>query len=602
MRLVKIKVHNFRAYTDEVEIPIEDLTVIIGQNDAGKSSILDALNIFFNEPKGLPDVDDFNVVSSSDTLSITCAFDDLPDNVVIDEATPTTLADEFMLNCDGLLEIKKVYPKSGKTKVFAVARHPHNNTCSDLLSLTNAKLKDAAKRLSVNLTDVDQRVNTQLRRAIWTACTDLQLGGSEIELAKESAKAVWEKLKSQMPVYALFKSDRPSTDQDAEAQDPMKVAIKEAIAAQEKELEEVRIKVENQVQDIANKTVEKIMEMAPDLAKELNPRVETKKWETLFNVSLTGDEDIPINKRGSGTRRLVLLNFFRAKAEQDSGSKGTGIIYAIEEPETSQHPNNQKMLVEAFEELVAEGTCQVLLTTHTPVLARRFSRERLRIVAKNNGYVTVVTGVDDAALNSIVNTLGILPDHDIKIFVGVEGKYDICFLKTISSILCEDGESLPDLSKAEDEGQLVFIPCGGSNVELWVARLKNLNIPEFHIFDRDNPPGMDPHYKVQADRINELPNAEAVHTSKREMENYIHPDIIVAKVPVYSGPQAVGEAHDHVDVPQLIAHSIGTNQRRAKRLINQELVADMTAELLTAVDPGGELRNWLAAIGVKLQN
>ena len=34
--------------------------------------------------------------------------------------------------------------------------------------------------------------------------------------------------------------------------------------------------------------------------------------------------------------------------------KGTGVIYAIEEPETSQHPNNQKILIKAFEELAEQ--------------------------------------------------------------------------------------------------------------------------------------------------------------------------------------------------------------------------------------------------------
>lgn len=597
MQLVAIKLENFRAYTTETEISINDLTVILGQNDAGKSSILDALNIFFNEPKGHPEADDFNVASGLDSVSITCIFDDLPESVIIDEATPTTLKDEYLLNSRGLLEVKKVYPKSGKAKVFAVAHHPQHQTCLDLLTLTNTKLKTKANSLGVDMESVDQRVNTQLRMAIWDACEDLELGDADIELAKESAKAVWEKLKPQMPVYALFKSDRPSTDQDAEAQDPMKIAIKEAIATQQVELEEIRTKVEMQVQGIANKTVEKIMEMSPDLASQLNPRVKTKNWDTLFSVSLTGDEDIPINKRGSGTRRLVLLNFFRAKAEQDSEEKGTGIIYAIEEPETSQHPNNQKMLVEAFEELIADGTCQVLLTTHTPVLARCFKCERICIVENTNSQIVISTGEDNSALERIVNSLGILPDHDVKVFVGVEGKHDISFFKTISHILNDAGEDIPDLHQAEQEGRLVFIPCGGSSVELWVTRLKGLNIPEYHIFDRDNPPTEEPHYKNVADEINLQPYSTAVHTSKRELENYIHPNIIIAKLPGYAGPEVVGVQHDHVDIPNLIGTARGTNDKKAKRWIHPKLVENITPDLLTAVDPNNELRGWLAAIG-----
>jgi uncharacterized protein YpuA (DUF1002 family) len=89
----------------------------------------------------------------------------------------------------------------------------------------------------------------------------------------------------------------------------MKSAIKEAIKGQETMLNDLAEKVKKEVQEIANRTVEKIREMAPDLANQLTPRVTNKNWESLFSVSLTGDEDIPINKRGSGTRRLVLLNF-----------------------------------------------------------------------------------------------------------------------------------------------------------------------------------------------------------------------------------------------------------------------------------------------------
>jgi len=597
MRLVRTTLHNFRAYATPTEIEIDDLTVILGQNDSGKSSILDALNMFFNEPKGLPDNDDFNVPANAETISISCVFEDLPESVVIDEVTPTTLAEEYMLNSDGLLEIKKVFPRRGKTRVYAVAKHPHHASCDDVLTLTNAKLKLAAQGLGIDLATIDKRINTQLRRAIWGACDDLQLGPTEIELAKESARAVWDKLRPQLPVFALFKSDRASTDQDGEAQDPMKSAIKEAIATQEAQLEEIRQTVENQVQEIADKTVEKIREMAPDLANQLNPRVVTNKWDTLFNVSLTGDEDIPINKRGSGTRRLVLLNFFRAKAEQESTDRGTGIIYAIEEPETSQHPNNQKLLIDAFDELVGGGTCQVLLTTHTPVLARRFNRQQLRILTKTNGGIEVSKGLDDGALERIVVTLGILPDHDIKVFVGVEGKNDIHFLATVSRILADAGEDVPDLGKAEEDGRLVFIPSGGSNVELWIARFKHLNIPEYHIFDRDNPPGMDPHYQVQAEQINAQPNATAVHTSKRELENYLHPSVIVAKLPAYAGPDAVGNTHDHADIPELVATARNCKSRRAKHWINTELVADMTPDLLDEVDRTNELRGWLAAVG-----
>ena len=63
-------------------------------------------------------------------------------------------------------------------------------------------------------------------------------------------------------------------------------------------------------------------------------------------MALRDGNGVPVNKRGSGARRLILLSFFRAQAERAAGGKE--VIYAIEEPETSQHPDNQRALAEAL--------------------------------------------------------------------------------------------------------------------------------------------------------------------------------------------------------------------------------------------------------------
>ena len=73
----------------------------------------------------------------------------------------------------------------------------------------------------------NQAIKAQLRQAIWSQAPDLALVEREVGLTKESGKEVWDQLQKHLPVYALFKSDRASTDQDAEAQDPLKSAIKE---------------------------------------------------------------------------------------------------------------------------------------------------------------------------------------------------------------------------------------------------------------------------------------------------------------------------------------------------------------------------------------
>jgi energy-coupling factor transporter ATP-binding protein EcfA2 len=615
MRLTEVKLKNYRAYRDEVSVTIENLTVIVGRNDAGKSTILDALDLFFNDSD--IEREDACVHGDPADVRITCVFSDLPDEIILDEQHPTTLQREYLVRQDGQLEICRVYncssAKGKQVRIFARADHPTREGCSDLLALKIKELKARASEQNVALQGANQSIKTDLRAAIWSQTADLMLAPTEVDLSAETGKTAWDQIRLHLPVYALFKSDRASTDQDAEAQDPMKAAIKETVKKHEAQLNGIIDQVKNELERVAKKTVEKIQEMSPALANTLTPQVKNKNWDSLFSVSLSGEDGIAINKRGSGTRRLVLLNFFRAKAEDAATSRGTGTIYAVEEPETSQHPIHQLMLLDAFQELTGQNHAQVILTTHTPTLARKVDRNYLRLVLVENGHPKVLHGNEDSTLQTIKSTLGVLPDHDVKAFLGVEGKWDIEFLKRISKIIHFSNPAVPDLESAESSGALVFIPLGGSSMELWTARLAGLDRPEFYLTDRDTPPPANPKYHAQHAVWNARPNCTVFCTNKRELENYLHPDAIKLVAPSF--PDAIA-AFD--DVPLMLAevlHSADPHSSpwgalapekrkekagRAKRRLNQECVGNMTVSLLAESDPDGEVVQWLSALGEQL--
>ena len=124
--------------------------------------------------------------------------------------------------------------------------------------------------------------------------------------------------------------------------------------------------------------------MNPEIAKELDPEFEEPKWESAFKFNLLSDDKVPMNKRGSGVRRLILLNFFRAEAERlRDERKVPNMIYAIEEPETSQHPDHQKKLIEAFITLSKSKHTQIILTTHSPGVARLLPPETISFIRKD---------------------------------------------------------------------------------------------------------------------------------------------------------------------------------------------------------------------------
>lgn len=390
MKIKTVRIENFRAYKSETTFELNDLNVIVGKNDIGKSTVLEALDIFFNENKGIIkiDKDDVNKKCKREgnlEIKISVVFEELPSTLTIDATNPTTLESEYLLKSDNTLEIVKKYTNAGKEKVFIKANHPTNESCAELLLKKNGELK---KLLTEGIECEDKTKNATIRKAIWNHFSaDLQLTEIEIEIAKLDAKNTWEQLKKHMPLYSLFQSDRKNSDGDSEVQNPMKLAVEEILKDTElrESLNKVAQEVEKKLIEVSNKTLEKLNEMNPEIADSLTPIIpspESLKWIDVFkSVSITGDQDIPINKRGSGVKRLILLNFFRAEAERRQRETNIpSIIYAIEEPETSQHPNHQRKLIEAFIGLSKADKTQVLLTTHSPAIVKMLDFEHLKLI------------------------------------------------------------------------------------------------------------------------------------------------------------------------------------------------------------------------------
>jgi putative ATP-dependent endonuclease of the OLD family len=222
VKLARLRVRNFRCYKDEIAFDFDDLTAFVGRNDVGKSTIIDALDIFLND--GAPDKNDASKDGDPKDLTIICEFTDLPAEAVIDEKFSTSFAAEHLLNPDGRLEVHRTYsghtatPKCISISAFAV--HPTAKWVSDLLQLKNPELKKRAQELKVDLKGIDPKINAHLRQSIRDTIKELDCKPILVPLNDGNAKNAWDGMKAYLPVFALFKSDRASTDQDPEAQDP----------------------------------------------------------------------------------------------------------------------------------------------------------------------------------------------------------------------------------------------------------------------------------------------------------------------------------------------------------------------------------------------
>jgi putative ATP-dependent endonuclease of OLD family len=553
MIIKKLVLENFRGYK-HVEIPFQDeINVIIGKNDVGKSSILEAMDIFFGSGKVGIDISD-RCIDSDENIAITVFFKvDTNKEYLIDTDIKSNLKDEFLLNKDGLLEIRKDWDCS-KGKITATslsislnAEYPtmFNKNPLPILKIDELKKvlsemdisnlftyitenkidyidvepynRDLGDKLKINL---DKRKRSSIRKTIYDVLKttgDLKLQSTAIPMNKEDGKNIFEALEKDFPLYELFQSDRENKDNDKGIQDPLKIVTKRVIKNSQNIIDELVKNVEKEIETTSKNTLAKLREMNEELAAELSAESSTKDFSTLFSYSFISDRGIPLNKRGSGIRRLVLLNFLRAEAENNASD--TNIIYAIEEPETAQHADHQKMIMDAFKAIGAKPNCQVFITTHSTNLLKMVKPEEVTFVKRMDGFPTIIES--NNLIYQIAENLGTLPNLNSNLAVIVEGVTDKYFIEIINQVIPEFKEII-NLRIAK----IPIFWVGGSNVTNWVKTrpLKDLNMIEFHIYDSDG----ESHYADEIQEINTWQNGSfAIETTMPTIENYIHPKVVL---------------------------------------------------------------------------
>lgn len=589
MKIRKLILKNFRGHIDSVIDFDPSFNAIIGRNDVGKSSILDALDIFLEGGTVKMDILDCSVHADKKEVTIGLVIEtERSREYLLDEKVKVTLEQESLLNGEGFLEIHKVWDCSAKSitaksmSIYLNAFYFSEFKDDPIICKKNADLKKLLKERGLQC--ADEKVNSYIRKSIYD---DISGGVKEemlIHLDKEDAKKTWEKIKEELPMFFLFQSDRANKDSDKEVQDPLKAITKNAISQVEDELESVKSQVEANIKQLANQTLEKLKQMAPEIADKLTPNVSHKAWDSLFNFSFDGDDNIPINKRGSGVRRLILLNYFRAEADRKN-TDGRNTIYAIEEPETSQHPDYQIMLINALLKLGENERNQVIITTHTPEFAKLCYKESLiHLTLKDSG---VQIDNSDEKLKNIVKTLGILP-YVCKFSVYVEGVNDIHFLKEI-------GKNIPELKEIfnfEDHEDVLILPFFGGNLKNWVDReyIKDSNIKALYLLDRDNEGNKD-----KAKDIN-TPN-EVVITKLLMMENYFSPSLIKSAFDITFSDEEEQNWREQ-NIVSLIAKNKDICDKDAKNKINKELSSKVTKQHLSEIgdDVWEEVKSWFERI------
>lgn len=613
MKLKSLKIKNFRGY-DEATINFSDeLNLIIGRNDVGKSTIMDALEIFFNgENKTAlmkPEINDCNIFALEKYFEIACLFEiDNERPIFIDSTHSTDLKEEYLLNKDGHLEVIKRWNCNNASitatslSVNLKANYPKiSEEPFILLKKTDLQKKLALYKGEIEkYDDIHKNTNSIMRKALFKhlVSKDTEYEEVLIEIKKvESAgeKDIWKKLKENLPLFFLFQSDRSNSDSDGEVQNPLKIATKKVLADLQDDLNKIKEQVEKIVSKVGDETIEKLKEFDNGIASKLKTNLNLKAWDSIFSFDLMSDDDIPLNKRGSGVRRLILLSYFRAEAERLSNEKNAKeIIYAIEEPETAQHPDYQKMILDSLITISENKKHQVILTTHTPEIAKMVDLDSIIFIQKNGNFPEILNDKQQK-LFKISRSLGILPTIQSKVVICVEGENDVNFLMNLNQYIPEF-KGIIDLK----EKDIPIIPLSGGKLINWINNdyLNNSNVLEYHIYDSDEPKYVE---KIGSMMSVSDDRRYGVNTVLSEMENYIPPKLIESEFNISLEDFIVNWGE--FDIPKHLINicmqhieDVKEREKIIKSRINNKLTKLITAEDLQEMQTYSEIETWFKSI------
>jgi len=533
MRIHSITVKNYRPFKVLPNVRLGQLTTIVGKNDTGKSSMLRAIQLFF-EKKPKIDVSDVHDGTSPDEdLIVEITFTSLPENIEIEEGIETTLRDEMLLDKDGHLRIRKTYPSDKPTnlRISLITWDFQDELFAGLPNLKESELNRRCKDVDIDVTKAGRGItNKSKREALRIKAREKGVEIKEYELKLLSRDELWKYIELLLPDFDLFESETKTDVSETSFQSSFRPIVK--TAAEQPNVTDARNNFTGAIGKALQEEVDKIFERLKRHTDDISALTAKPVflWDKAVSLQLYGKDhdgiDKPLEKRGSGIRRLLMVAFFEYLAEKKE-EKTNNVIFGIEEPENDLHPSLQRGLAQSFRQLADLG-CQIIVTSHSPVFAGVAPIEDLILIVREKGIAKTIQ-YPKLDTGEIAEQLGIEPADQITSYracVFVEGHNDIVFWKTVACKLKEGCY----VSASFEHKEIGFVPVGGSNLKCWVGirAMKRLS-RRFGVVvdsDRKNQADSIPQRKLNWKNQCEQDGGSFFILRKREIENYLCPNAI----------------------------------------------------------------------------
>lgn len=467
MHISNITITNYRGVKEKRSIQLEQLSSIVGKNDAGKTIILFAIASFLDIKNYAISSSDFNDIEKPIEFEFEFKDENLKDILM-------SKLKSKVKKTDGLEEYVEDYVFDGAIKFKRIASKPDKKFSEEYVLIEDYSQED--------LRGLYLKSDEDLNGILETYKIEIPVQGKGRNSKAEKVKFIKEffsqaervnfwieddsKISSLFPEVEMFKADY-GLEADTKFKTNSVSEIQDYFDNQDQNEDSELNKVASEIIEEMRKEAESVKNYMKDYASNLNaveitPAFDWKAAIRSVDVGFQFDGDekfIPMSHKGTGYRRLFMVARFRYLAEK---SKGNNIIYLIEEPETFLHPTAQADLLDAFKELSNEN--QIIITTHSPVFAGATSVNGVVLCTREeqSNYFNASQENDTDFLIRVINELGIKPNYnlrdDFEKILFVEGQDDATFYK----ILCDKllGRNL--------EEKILVLPTGGSSVDSFI--------------------------------------------------------------------------------------------------------------------------------------
>lgn len=368
MRIRRFQIKNFKGIgTEPLSFDFsENIITLIGENNVGKSSILEALDYFFSGTKTIP-VRYFHNFNNEqeNAISITVEFDTLSNDDKEHQAIKSYISFEDEDNECWILK-KNYYYSDGKGKC-------------DYITIVNGEEKENPGGLTQNCDDLF--TNEKMQKVFMPAVKDIA------EIVDGKKKSVFSQ------IFQLLLSEELQVTKQYET---LITALEDYAKLFEEGTKHEKV---TEIETLITEKIKRIIDASGLIDVEL------PQQEKLLPTPILSTDDgrgIPINpsEQGHGLQRALIFALLELYAEivsKPDKEVGVANLLLIEEPEIFMHPQMERKIADVLYALAESGHVQVICTTHSPIFIRLLEKQKslVRLVRDSDNNVSSIQVKDN---------------------------------------------------------------------------------------------------------------------------------------------------------------------------------------------------------------